>query len=548
MGGRRWRAALACVERRALVSLALPCWLPSPPSSPSTLAMQLLQHANDDTLRALQRRLQTVLQPVSAPPHRTRPLARTQSVPSVRSPPGRILFNEDSAASHGSTHSSSGSASRLQRTSSGSGLPGGATPASAGGGGLRRTSSLGVPPPAPVRERPGGSCPRPAPNSLHRLSGSALRRTSSTGAADLTTPSKLAGAAGMPQGAEAPGSSSSAAGGGSVGGMGSYHTPEGPLLPFSAAYEDTAAVLGAPCGSKVAPRVAGAAPGSPLSPVLDLSAALPSWESSGELSSPPGGSPFGAPASASASYASPASQASPGSAGGGAAASAQPSPSLSAASSLGLSRQPTFSQPYFAEFEEDEPSPAAAALLAAATGGSAGSAGQRTPPGTAPAAAPSSASARAAALAAAADQMTAEELHQVGAGLAAGCWTGDCWALSWPAGAERPPPAGGGSSVPLQSSEDVALCYPISPPRHPTPPSDAHLLPPTGQRLIQPRVRPSLGGARTPRGAGGAPPVRGRHPDQHLRIPRGARLRRGRRGRRRRSPPPAPSARGGRGG
>ena len=375
--------------------------------------MQLLQYANDDTLRALQRRLQTALQSASAPPHRTRPLARTQSVP------GRILFAEDSAGGHGSNHSSGSGAGRLQRTSSGSGLPDGATPGAAGGGGgLRRTSSLGVPL-APARERPGGSCPRPGPPSLHRLSGSALRRTSSTGATDMFTPARLAGAAGTPPAAESAGSSrsSSAAGGAGAGGSssGTYHTPKGPLLPFSPSYEDTAVALGAPHGGKVAARLPGAAPGSPLSPILDLSAALPSWESSGELSSPPGGSPFSAPNSASASYASPARQPSPGSAvggggGGGGGASAQPSPSLSAASSLGLSRQPTFSQPYFAEFEEEEPSPAAATLLAAA---GAGSAGQRTPPGAAPAPAPSSASARAAGLAAAADHMTAEELHQV---------------------------------------------------------------------------------------------------------------------------------------
>ncbi len=326
--------------------------------------MQLLQHASDDTLRSLHRKLAEVTS------SRNRSLARTQSVP------GRIHVEEALAGSASSSSSHAGSP-WLHRVSGGGAAPaagGGAAPAAGGGAGstLRRTSSIGLPPLSG-----GGSAggARAAGTGLHRLSGSGLRRTTSLEA----SPSSSRQATPERQGRPSSGASSGAC------------TPEG-QLPFGLPYDDSAG--GMHVGARKAARRAGSASSggdSPLSPV-DLQHPL-------FYSQPSTAQGTGASSTAASSLPSPAGSSGADSSSGGST----------------LARQPTFSQPYFAEFEE--PSPAATASLPPSAPLSP-AAGTCTPPHAAPAA-PSpegSGSARAAQLAAAQEQMTAEELHEVSTG------------------------------------------------------------------------------------------------------------------------------------
>ena len=346
------------------------CSFTSLPPARSPAALQLLHHASDDTLRSLHRKLAAVTS------SRSRALARAQSVP------GRIML--EAAASGGASPSSAAHSSSSSPGSSPAGSPwlhrasgdGGGAPRSS----LRRTSSIGLPP----LSGGGTSAARPAGASQHRLSGSALRRTSSLEASPAgsrhATPEKQA----------APGSGASSG----------ACTPEGlRLLPLGLPYEDSAGGLHVGAGKAARCASSGSGADSPLSPVELQHPLLSSQSSDGVAGAGSGStaasSPFGAPPSAGAS-------------------SGLPSPAGSAASgaSGGLARQPTFSQPYFAEFEE--PSPAAAASLSPGAPLSP-SAAACTPPAAA-AAVPSpegSASARAAQLVAAEDQMTAEELHEV---------------------------------------------------------------------------------------------------------------------------------------
>lgn len=317
---------------------------------------------------------------------RSRSLTRTQSVP------GRITL-EEALAGGGSSSSSShaGSSSHasspwLHRAGSGSGAPAASSssgsslrrtsstgvPADGSGSGLQRTSSMGRPPlsggSSASAARAGGS------TGLHRLSASGLRRSTSLEA----SPSSSRQATPERPGRPGSGASSEAC------------TPKGPL-PLSVPYEDSAG--GMHVGARKAGRhggSTGSGPDSPLSPV-DLQHPLFYSEPSPRLDSSP--------------------------AAGSTATSSLPSPagSCGAASSSGgstLARQPTFSQPYFAEFED--PSPAATASLSPSMPLSP-AADTCTPPNAAPAV-PSpegSGSARAAQLAAAQEQMTAEELHEV---------------------------------------------------------------------------------------------------------------------------------------
>lgn len=335
--------------------------------------MQLLQHASDDTLRSLHRKLAAVTS------SRNRSLARTQSVP------GRIHVEEALAGSASSSGSHAGSP-WLHRVSGGGPAPaagGGAgstlrrtsstgVPADGGASSLRRTSSIGLPPLSG-----GGSAggARVAGTGLHRLSGSGLRRTTSLEA----SPASSRHATPERQGRPGSGASSGAC------------TPEG-QLPFGLPYDDSAG--GMHVGARKAARRAGSAGSggdSPLSPV-DLQHSL-------FYSQPSTAQGTGASSAAASSLPSPAGSCGAASSGGGST----------------LARQPTFSQPYFAEFEE--PSPAAADSLPPSAPLSP-AAGTCTPPHAAPAA-PSpegSGSARAAQLAPAQEQMTAEELHEVSMG------------------------------------------------------------------------------------------------------------------------------------
>lgn len=293
-------------------------------------------------------------------------LARTQSVP------GRIMLDEALAGTSGGSSGQASSSSAAGRpwlhraTGSGGGSSGG--PSS----GLRRTSSSGLPPLSG-----GGSVggTRASSSGVHRLSASGLRRTTSLEA----SPAGSRHATPERQGRPGSGASSEAC------------TPEG-QLPFGMPYDDSAGGMHAGAG-KAAWRSGGSSSSradSPLSPV-DLQHPL--------------------------LYSEPSTARGSGTGGGSTAPSSLPSPAESsgAASSSGgsgLARQSSFSQPYFAEFEE--PSPAAAGPLSPEASLSP-SAGASTPPNAAPAV-PSpegSGSARAAQLAAAQEQMTAEELHQV---------------------------------------------------------------------------------------------------------------------------------------
>lgn len=95
-----------------------------------------------------------------------------------------------------------------------------------------------------------------------------------------------------------------------------------------------------------------------------------------------------------------------------------------------LSRQSTFSQPYFAELEGEAEAEVRAAAAAGLVTPSAASAGEVVPPHALPAGRcrADSGSTRAAQLLAAQEQMTAEELHEV---RAAAC-AARCGALGWP--------------------------------------------------------------------------------------------------------------------
>lgn len=439
-------------------SLALDCgrwWRGAPTGSVWMDYSQLLQHANDDALRVLHRKLAAIAK------SRNRGLSRTQSVP------GRISFDEltgsiGSGGLNGST--------RLQRTSS-SGLPpsglqraGSMGLPPSGPSALRRTSSVDVPAGAQRGSGSAGPARSGSGAGLHRLSAPALRRSRSSFGGSSS--SSIDGSrAGSPAESEdefvTPEKLQQAAAEASA--MSPTRTPTPPAMrglpPAHLSFEDSAGPRLAPSGFM--------SPGSGVSscstahPVADLagqwygaSASTSVSASASAGSSPYTGAsctPLGGVSPYTAASCTPLGGASPGTASctpvGGASPNVAasscggPSPPLpsrglsdtsAASGAFTLSRQPTFSQPYFAEFDDEleaEASRASAALNA--TGGSTGGgvrraaaaaasqAGQSgaTTPRAAPAelSAENSGSLRAAQLLAAEEHMTAEELHEVSA-------------------------------------------------------------------------------------------------------------------------------------
>ncbi|KAL4431262.1 hypothetical protein ABPG75_006518 [Micractinium tetrahymenae] len=399
------RVLVTPVRRSGLRDLAIDCgrWRGAPTTAVHMDYRQLLQHASDDAVRSLHKKLTAITR------SRGGGLARTQSVP------GRALFQDSGSSGSGGSsrlHRTSSTGlppSGLQRTSS-SGLP------PSGHAGLRRTSSVGLP-------STGGNSVRSSSShigaGLHRLSGSAQPRSESTSFAasslasslacspaesedELITPEKLAQAA-----AEAS-SELAAATPAAVVGMGKRKAT-GVQLSF----EDSAGPRPARSAAQPLP---GAPPqggswdgwqqGSPTSPG-GLSVEL-SGGSIAALAATPS-SPFAStPLSASPAITCSSQTPSPGDGQGLGA---------DAGGTLSLSRQPTFSQPYFAELEGEAEAEARAAAAAGLVTPQAASAEETTPPHAAPdgRCRTDSGSTRAAQLLAAQDQMTAEELHEVAA-------------------------------------------------------------------------------------------------------------------------------------